>query len=170
MPDVEPSLAYQRLFLVAHDEYHSFRPRLHLPTLNVGLAGALLIDLVLAGRIHLQAARMGIADLYDRSLVGDLIADQVLAQIRSRPLLSTTDPLRDQVLVLSQGLYERVQGAMVAAGFLTSTRRWGIQRHQPITDRLPIHVQNTIGSEDPPILWRTGLPGSGRGQIGVRRC
>jgi hypothetical protein len=34
----------EQLFLLAHDEYREFRPRIHLSALGIGLAGAALID------------------------------------------------------------------------------------------------------------------------------
>ncbi|MBN1173823.1 MAG: GPP34 family phosphoprotein [Micromonosporaceae bacterium] len=141
-----PSPVHQRLFLLAHDEYHGFRPRIHPPTLNAGLAGALLIDLVLAERIHIEHGHMIITDLYDHSLVGEPIADQTLTTIRARIQASAADPLRDQIRALGQGLYERVQGGLVAASVLTTTRRWGITRHRPVEQRTLIQAQSILSA------------------------
>lgn len=169
-----PSSAYQRLFLLAHDQYHGFRPRLHPPVLNAGLAGALLIDLILADRICERRSQLVITDLYDHSLVGDPIADQALATLRTRTLARSADPIRDQILLLSRGLYGRVQGGLVAAGILTTTRRWGIPRHQPVEERILIRTQGIVvsglrGAAAPANLAVDALAGL-VGVLGLRDC
>ncbi|NES16538.1 MULTISPECIES: GPP34 family phosphoprotein [Micromonospora] len=108
------------LFLLGHDD-DTGQPHIHRQTLALGLAGAVLIDLFLAGRIVLdttddtgpggeQRLRLHL----DRP-VGDLIADTALASIRyARP----TPPLRGWLPGFAADLYDRTRAGLQAGGIL----------------------------------------------------
>src|SRR5512142_2492912 len=124
-----------RLFLIAHDDHHGFRSWIHPPTLGVGLAGAILIDLVLAGKIHIESGMVFITDPYDKTLVGDPITDQAFAIVRRhRPPRRH----RDLITVLADDAYQRALGALIATGQIIHTRSWaGRSRYRP-SDHLTI--------------------------------
>ena len=108
------------LFLLGHDD-DTGQPHIHRQALALGLAGAVLIDLFLAGQIALdttddtgpggeQRLRMHL----DRP-VGDLIADTALASIRyARP----TPPLRGWLRGFAADLYDRTRAGLHAGGIL----------------------------------------------------
>ena len=146
-----------RLFLLAHDEDRGFRPRIHLRTLGVGLSGAVLIDLVAAGRIHVAGNKAAITDLYDHRQVGDPIDDHALATVRASylppPASHTLPPavrpgspsLRDLITRMAAGIYERTLGGLVAAGLVTHTRiRLGRSRYQPADQTVLVHAGGAI--------------------------
>ncbi|MBN1173609.1 MAG: GPP34 family phosphoprotein [Micromonosporaceae bacterium] len=122
-----------RLFLLAHDDFRGFRPYLHQPTLAVGLAGAALVDLMMAERIHLHGQHALISDPYDTRPAPDPIGDHTLATIRPPYDPRTGMPqLKDLILALASDMYQRTQGLLVAAGVLTRVRRrLGRVHHQP---------------------------------------
>jgi len=43
----QPSSVRERLWLLAHDEYNDMRPRINVRALDIGLAAATLVDLLL---------------------------------------------------------------------------------------------------------------------------
>lgn len=108
------------LFLLGHDD-DTGQPHVHRRTLALGMAGAVLIDLFLAGRVTLdpnETTRPApIAQLrlrIDRP-VGDLIADTALASIRYAHPTATVKPwLRD----FADDLYERTRAGLLAAGIM----------------------------------------------------
>ncbi|MFG3642500.1 GPP34 family phosphoprotein [Micromonospora sp. NPDC047762] len=112
------------LFLLGHDD-DTGHPHVHRQTLALGLAGAVLIDLYLAGRVSLDlndearaAGHQRIHPYIDRP-VGDLIADAAAATIRNaHPLL------RIWLRGFSDDLYDRTRAGLVAGGILRQhTRR-----------------------------------------------
>ncbi|MEV1321282.1 GPP34 family phosphoprotein [Micromonospora arborensis] len=112
------------LFLLGHND-DTGQPHIHRTALALGLAGAVLIDLVLAGRIALDANDARPAEdrwlrLHTNQPVGDLIADTALASIgfaRTAPLLKAW--LRG----FSDDLYPRTRAGLVTAGILRHTAR-----------------------------------------------
>lgn len=114
---------HQELYLIAHDE--DGRPLLHLPTLHLGLAAAVLLDLVLADRLEIHGG-----DLYIRNTqpVGDTVVDTVTPALlgdRSRR------DLRGRLRTLAEDSYDRSCASLVALGLLTrvSRRRLGLVPH-----------------------------------------
>ncbi|MBM0240161.1 GPP34 family phosphoprotein [Micromonospora sp. ATA32] len=112
------------LFLLGHDD-DTGHPHVHRQNLALGLAGAVLIDLYLAGRVTLDpnddirpASHQRIHPHIDRP-VGDLIADAATASIRhTHPLL------RWWLRGFSDDLYDRTRAGLVAGGILRHhTRR-----------------------------------------------
>lgn len=112
------------LFLLGHHD-DTGHPHIHRQALALGLAGAVLIDLFLAGRIVLDPTGdasptgQGWLRLHTDQPIGDLIADTALAAIRySR----TAPPVRTFLRGFADDLYERTR--LVAAGILRQhTRR-----------------------------------------------
>ncbi|MFJ2081332.1 GPP34 family phosphoprotein [Micromonospora chokoriensis] len=119
------------LFLLGHDD-DTGRPHVHRQTLALGLAGAVLIDLYLAGRVTLDpnddtcpASRQRIHQHIDRP-VGDLIADAATASIRH-----AHPPLRGWLRGFSDDLYDRTRAGLFAGGILrqhTRRRLGGLMR------------------------------------------
>lgn len=117
----------EQLFLLAHDEYREFRPRIHMSALGIGLAGANLIDLIYLYRVGVAGTRAVIADLYDTTLTGDPVQDHVLTIMRQvRP----TPSMRDLLIGLGPEMYDRTLGGLLAAGVVVPTRRWMRSGHQ----------------------------------------
>ncbi|MEU8284208.1 GPP34 family phosphoprotein [Micromonospora sp. NPDC048905] len=119
------------LFLLGHDD-DTGHPHVHRQTLALGLAGAVLIDLYLAGRVTLDpnggtrpASHPRIHPHIDRP-VGDLIADAATATIRH-----AHPPLRGWLRMFSDDLYDRTRAGLVAGGILrhhTRRRLGGLMR------------------------------------------
>ncbi|WP_328853241.1 GPP34 family phosphoprotein [Micromonospora globbae] len=117
------------LFLLGHDD-DTGHPHIHRQALALGLAGAVLIDLFLTGRITLdpQAAQTDPHPTGERWLrlhtdqpVGDLISDTAIAAIRHG---RTPPPVKAFLRTFSADLYERTRAGLVAAGILRQhTRR-----------------------------------------------
>jgi hypothetical protein len=129
------------LYLVAHDDDRGtahVNPRV----LAVGLAGAVMLELWLAGRVYpgwrfdAGAARWvpgpGQLAVVAPHPVGDPLADAALAAVRSVRRSSPPEhQLRDWLRQFAfTDPYERVRADMVAAGVLrrTSRRRYGVAR------------------------------------------
>ncbi|MFI7519565.1 GOLPH3/VPS74 family protein [Micromonospora globbae] len=113
------------LFLLGHND-DTGHPHIHRQALALGLAGAVLIDLFLAGRILLDPTDDRPAGerwlrLRTDQPVGDLIADTALAAIRHG---RTAPPVKAFLRTFSTDLYERTRAGLVAAGILRQhTRR-----------------------------------------------
>ncbi|MGC5288846.1 GOLPH3/VPS74 family protein [Micromonospora sp. DT231] len=106
------------LFLLGHDD-DTGHPHVHRQALALGLAGAVLIDLYLAGRVTLDsnaearaAGHQRIHPHIDRP-TGDMIADAAAATIRNaHPLL------RMWLRGFSDDLYDRARAGLFAGGIL----------------------------------------------------
>ncbi|MGC4851880.1 GOLPH3/VPS74 family protein [Micromonospora sp. DT4] len=113
------------LFLLGHDD-DTGQPHLHRQALALGMAGAVLIDLVLAGRVTLDpnddthpAGDRWLRTYTDRP-VGDLIADTAIASIHHA---RAAPPLKVWLRGFADDLYERTRAGLVAAGILHHTAR-----------------------------------------------
>ncbi|PWR14853.1 GPP34 family phosphoprotein [Micromonospora sicca] len=115
------------LYLLGHHD-DTGELHLHRQALALGLGGAVLIDLFLAGRIHLgphDGARPRTDQrirLHTDKPVGDLITDAALSSIRH-----TAPPLKMWLRTSSSDMYDRTRAGLVAAGILRqhSRRRLG---------------------------------------------
>ena len=157
----------EALFLLAHDPEHKGRPRVHMPVLATGLAGATLVDLILARRIHVAGGRVH-ALAYDprgvplehaeaRALVepvGEPVTDDARALV-----VGVRRPPRtaDLVELLSLDVYARTLTRLVQTGRVKRTqRRLGRPVHQPDPDALInatgglISATATTGGPDDP--------------------
>ncbi|WP_433414693.1 GOLPH3/VPS74 family protein [Microtetraspora malaysiensis] len=116
------------LYLIAHDQ--TGKPLIHLSSLGVGLAGAVLLDLALSGHLEITQGRLAV---YDRSPTGDMIADSLI------PVILKDRDNRDTKFWLkkvAEDVYDRACGGLVAAGVLTrvTRRRMGVMsqtRYEP---------------------------------------
>ena len=99
------------LYLMAHDD-RTGRPLLQPRAIGLGLAGALLADLVLAG--HIEAEPDGIA-IADRSAPQDALAGWVLGLLLSEP---GQHPARDWLVVLARTSAGDVARRLEHAGYL----------------------------------------------------
>ncbi|SCE69163.1 Golgi phosphoprotein 3 (GPP34) [Micromonospora purpureochromogenes] len=117
------------LFLLGHND-DTGQPHIHRQALALGMAGAVLIDLFLAGRIVLDDtddARSGGNQrlrLRHDPPVGDLIADTAIASVR---YANPAPMLRGWLSSFADDLYERTRAGLHAGGILrhTSRRRLG---------------------------------------------
>ncbi len=121
---------HQELYLLGHEE--DGRPLIHLPALRLGLAGAVLLDLVVTGRLHVAAGHLVV---YDRTPLGDSVIDTVLRALLADRARRDRD-LRTWLRCLAADADERSRGGLVAAGILTRTsrRRLGVlprTRYEP---------------------------------------
>ncbi|MEV0810926.1 GPP34 family phosphoprotein [Micromonospora sp. NPDC050200] len=112
------------LFLLGHND-DTGHPHIHRQALAIGLAGAVLIDLFLAGRIVLdpnddRPAGERWLRLHTDQPVGDLIGDTALAAIRYG---RAAPPLKAFLRAFSEDLYERTRAGLVAAGILRQITR-----------------------------------------------
>jgi hypothetical protein len=85
------------LFLVGHDEY-SGKPIVNSVILDSGLAGAVLGELLLAGRLVIDDNRV---QVYDPRAYGESVSDAALAEIvrqqENHPVRAWVEYLRDDV-------------------------------------------------------------------------
>ncbi|MEU6072520.1 GPP34 family phosphoprotein [Micromonospora sp. NPDC047074] len=132
------------LYLLAHND-DTGQPHIHRQALALGLAGAVLIDLVLTGRTALNGDTSGVGVQrvrlnIDRP-VGDLIADTALTSLRHT---HPAPPLRNWIRGFADHLYERTRAGLHAAGILrhTSRRRLGglirADTYLPTHNRWPV--------------------------------
>lgn len=105
------------LYLLSHDD-RTGRPYLGLRPLGIGLAGALLAELMLTGSIGLR--RDGVIVAYRRRPADDLgrrVRDQIAAE--GEPHL-----VRDWLLFLARGVAKNVAGRLEQAGYLRYVSCW----------------------------------------------
>ncbi len=116
------------LYLLAHHEITG-KPHLQPRAAGLGLAGALLAELMLSGKIYLQPDRIMVAD---RSPPGDGLARSVLGLLVSEPEQHAP---RDWLLFLARTAAEDVALRLEQSGYLTrisSRRPWRVQRWIPV--------------------------------------
>jgi len=144
------------LFLIAHDD-ETGRPHLGERALTIGLAAAILLELWLAGRIHIGwrfevrggwMVDPGLITVVKRDPVGDPLADLALTDI-----WNSGTPLRVRDFVRrfarTEDLLERIRAHMVAAGMIRRTWRrrfWFFKTEQyvPIDHADPIRLRARI--------------------------
>jgi Golgi phosphoprotein 3 (GPP34) len=112
---------HQELYLVAHD--NKGNPLIHLPLLSLGLAGAVLLDLMLTERIVVHG---GLPAVHISQPVGEPVSDTIIQAILRAPEPRT---LVYWIPTVSKDIYDRVSGGLVAGGLLsrTSRRRMGVR-------------------------------------------
>jgi hypothetical protein len=104
------TLAEDLFLLVCHDA--TGRARISTINLDLGLGGALLLDLVLRGRLVLVDDRVAVVD---RTGVGDPLLDAALHKVAADARSHDPD---HWVRRLAKGTRAAVQGRLVAAGVL----------------------------------------------------
>ncbi|RZT77204.1 Golgi phosphoprotein 3 GPP34 [Micromonospora violae] len=131
------------VFLLGHDE-DTGQPHVHRQALALGMAGAVLIDLFLAGRVVLNpnaTTRPGgdlTLDLHQDRPVGDLIADTAIASIRHA---TTPPPLQGWLRAFSDDLYDRTRAGLLAAGILRHQQRRRLAGLVRADTYLPSHTR-----------------------------
>ncbi|GIF13650.1 GOLPH3/VPS74 family protein [Actinoplanes teichomyceticus] len=131
-PGYDPTLVREQFFLLAHDETRHMRPRLHLPALAAGLAGATVMDLLIAGRVAVASGAVH-PDRFQRDLTGDPVTDDALALILQ---VVPAPPLPELIRTVAPGVYERTAAALIHKGVLVQgpPRRWRRGRGYEIAD------------------------------------
>ncbi|WP_405103060.1 GPP34 family phosphoprotein [Micromonospora sp. NBC_01412] len=134
------------LFLLGHND-DTGRLHVHRRALALGLAGAVLIDLFLAGRVTLDPndATRPVPDqrlrLHSDRPVGDLIADAAIASLRhARP----APPLRVWLRGFAVDLYERTRAGLVTTGILHQHRRRRLGGLVHRASYLPTHARWSV--------------------------
>ncbi len=116
------------LYLLAHHEITG-KPHLQPRAAGLGLAGALLAELTLSGKIYFQADQIVVAD---RSPPEDGLARSVLGLLVSEPEQHAP---RDWLLFLARTAAQDVALRLEQSGYLTrisSRRPWRGQRWIPV--------------------------------------
>jgi hypothetical protein len=108
------------VFLLAHDD--DGRLTVSEPVISSGLAGAMLVDLLLAGRVAVVGGRLSVID---SATTDDPQNDATLTAIAADE--APTGP-RAWVAWISAGAYDRTASALEASGTVTRTtiRRLGL--------------------------------------------
>jgi len=136
-----PRSVRAELFLIAHDEVPGFRPRyrprISTTILGAGLAGALVVDLLLADQVRIAQGQVNFH--HARRHGNDPIAEEL-----ARQLAAAHDwlPLREVIAGLAHGLYERTVIHLIDQNVITATApRFGRTRYRP-TD--PAHAARAL--------------------------
>ncbi|NUT39472.1 MAG: GPP34 family phosphoprotein [Thermoactinospora sp.] len=95
------------LFLIAWDTTGSGKPRLHVQGIALGLAGALLAELVMRGRVAVQDS---LVKVVDGRPVDERVSDRVLADMAESP--QHTD-VRTWLAYLAQRSVTEVSGRLI---------------------------------------------------------
>ncbi|GIF76889.1 GOLPH3/VPS74 family protein [Asanoa siamensis] len=110
----------EELFVLGFDK--AGKPAVHPDSLDIGVAGARLVELVLAGRVAVSGGRLGVVGVEPTGDAGD---DNLLAAIR---LAAQAPPLAGALNQLREGAGEAVRSVLLTEGVLTKTaqRRLGL--------------------------------------------
>jgi Golgi phosphoprotein 3 (GPP34) len=116
-----------QLFLTAHDhDTGHLRPRLHRAGLELGLAGALLAELVMDRRIDVRDGRVVVVN---RTPVDDILSHTILGDIVTElQLARQPHPVRVWLLYLSYSAIGQIRNRLTFNGILeevASHRWWG---------------------------------------------
>jgi hypothetical protein len=141
------------LWLIGHDDA-SGEPRLHSRPLGLGLAGALLAELVLGSRITIVAERVRVLR---SDPPPDSAAHSVLEQLTAEPGADLSTWLR----VLAGGADELVTQRLVVGGFVTGDevrRRWRTTVVFRPTDRTGaawrgVRLRSVLNGDGPEPTW-----------------
>jgi hypothetical protein len=143
-PGLDPTLVREQFFLMAHDEDRQMRPRLHVPALSAGLAGATVMDLLIAQRAAVESGAVH-PDRFQRESTGDPVTDDALTMIME---VVPAPPLPELIRALAPGLYERTTAALVHKGVIVEgpPRRWRRGRDYEIADTgIAVRVRAKVG-------------------------
>ncbi|GAB2960952.1 hypothetical protein GCM10027280_57230 [Micromonospora polyrhachis] len=105
------------LFVLTHTE--AGEPMAHRPSLSIGLAGAILVGLVMpVERVRLIGGSAAV--VVDHQMTGDPVADWALTMLAGHQAsMSVQDTLR----LLAVDAYQRTSAGLVAGGLVTETSR-----------------------------------------------
>jgi hypothetical protein len=147
------------VFLLAHDDGRLILPE---PVISSGLAGAILIDLLLGERVAVVNGRLMVID---SATTNDAQCDDTLEAIAAND--APTGP-RAWVAWISDGAYERTASALAASGTIsrTTVRRLGlvpVARCMPSNDddlvRLRARLRYGVHSSQVPDAATAALAG-----------
>lgn len=113
--------------MLAHDETRSLKPHLHVPAIGVGLAGAALIDLLIAKRVHIVHGSPYLHRSYNPGPAGDPVTHQVLTMIGN---LRHTPGLHLLLREPGPEPYDQTLDALITKDVITRDRRWGRTRYE----------------------------------------
>ncbi|GAA2891373.1 hypothetical protein Acy02nite_74900 [Actinoplanes cyaneus] len=142
-PGLDPVLVREQFFVLAHDETRHMKPRLHVPALAAGLAGATVMDLLIAERVTIESGTV-VPDWHQRESTGDPVTDDVLAIIMAR----TPGPaLPALIRSAAPGLYERTTAALVHRGLIVElpARRWRKKEYEIADEGVAVRVRAKVG-------------------------
>ncbi len=148
------------VFLLSHEE--DGRLTIAEPAASAGLAGAMLIELLLDRRVAVVDGRL---DVIDSAVTGDASLDATLEAIAGND--APTGP-RAWVSWIAPGTYERTAAALEAAGLITrsTVRRLGllpVARCVPAKPddlvRLRARLRYGVSSAEPPDTATAALAG-----------
>ncbi len=110
----------EELFVLGFD--NAGKPAVHPESLDIGVAGARLAELVLAGRVGVSGGRLSVIEA---PRTGDADADALLAAIHRAP---KPPPLAGALTQLRSGAGDAVRAELLAEGVLTKVaqRRLGL--------------------------------------------
>ncbi|WP_113701377.1 GOLPH3/VPS74 family protein [Nonomuraea lactucae] len=111
-------------FLIVWDTTGTGKPRLYVPGIALGLAGALLGELVLEERVTVRGVRLQVAD---RQPLREYVADRVLADIGNSPQHTE---VRTWLAYFAQRALPDVTGRLIRAGLLERERPKVLKRKQ----------------------------------------
>jgi len=145
------------LYLMAHDD-RTGKPLLQPRAAGLGLAGALLAELVLAGRIEVEPGGIAIAD---RNPPQDALAGSVLGLL----LREHQHSPREWLVFLARTAASDVAGRLEHSGYLVRTpaRTWRSQRWVPVDPDCAFapmaRVQATLRASRPVTAAQASLAG-----------
>jgi hypothetical protein len=112
------------LFLIGWDTTASGKPRMHLQGIELGLAGALIAELVIAGCVAVRGSTLGVRD---GTPAAEEVAGRILAEMRGLPQHAD---VRTWLVYLARRAVAEVGGRMVLAGLLTREEPKFFKRQQ----------------------------------------
>ncbi|MFC0864240.1 GPP34 family phosphoprotein [Sphaerimonospora cavernae] len=129
---------HQELYLIAHDD--DGKALIQQPSLRLGLAGAVLLDLTLSGRLSVTQGQLAV---YDRTPIGDTVADSLIPAILND---RANRDLKIWIKQIAEDIYDRTCGSLIAAGVLTKVnkRRLGMlaqTRYQPVNTTAAVRAR-----------------------------
>lgn len=143
-PGLDPTLVREQFFVLAHDENRHMRPRLHVPALAAGLAGATVMDLLITQRVSIEAGSV-VPDWHQRDTTGDPVTDDVLALLLEKAPAPTLPVL---IRATAPNLYERTTAALVHRGLIVEmpAKRWRTKKEYEIADEgVAVRVRAKVG-------------------------
>ncbi|GIF04860.1 GOLPH3/VPS74 family protein [Actinoplanes siamensis] len=142
-PGLDPTLVREQFFLLAHDETKHMRPRLHVPSLAAGLAGATVMDLLISQRVTVESGTV-VPDWFQRETTGDPVTDDVLALIMEK---APGPALPVLIRAAAPGLYERTTAALVHKGVMVEgpPRRFRKREYEIADEGVAVRVRAKVG-------------------------
>jgi hypothetical protein len=127
------------VFLLGHDEDYGYRPRVPPASLAVGLAGAVFVDLLLAGDVQAANGHVAGRSRYVRHDL-DPICARVVADLA---MTGAWISLREAVTGTATDLYERTLIQLITTDVITAkARRFGRVKYRPADENDVAHARH----------------------------